>query len=161
MSSNKNGSLIVKKVLHPGRKFIEIRDGAKCSFHFQTKLCNETQTILDDSRKIGKGKPLELVIGKKFKLEVWEAVLQKMAIGEVAQFTVDKSLVLQYPFISKTLRDVELPREKRKSHYCSMNIQAEGVGYDDLNQLIKYPQNLEFIIELIHIDRSYCKYGKN
>ncbi|GJQ87541.1 hypothetical protein Trydic_g4815 [Trypoxylus dichotomus] len=76
-----------------------------------------------------------------------------MAVGEVAQFIVDKSLVLQYPFISKTLRDVDLPPERRKTHFCSMNIQAEGVGYDDLNQLIKYPQNLEFIIELIHIDQ--------
>lgn len=35
---------------------------------------------------------MELVIGKKFKLEVWETVVQAMAVGEVAKFTVDKSV---------------------------------------------------------------------
>lgn len=39
---------------------------------------------------MGEGKPLDLVLGKKFKLEVWEAILQKMALNEVAEFTVDK-----------------------------------------------------------------------
>lgn len=48
--------------------------------------------MLDDSRKLGEGKPLDLVLGKKFKLEVWEAILQKMAVNEVAEFTVDKSV---------------------------------------------------------------------
>lgn len=159
MGSKRNDELIVKKILHPGRKFIEIKDGAKCFFHFQTRKCDDNKTVLDDSRKMGKGTPMNLVIGKKFKLEVWEAILQKMAVGEVAQFTVDKNLVLQYPFISKTLRDVDLPPEKRRVHHCSMNIQTAGVGYDDLNELIKHPQDLEFIIELIHIDQpeSYEK----
>lgn len=43
---------------------------------------------------MGKGKPMELVLGKKFKLEVWEAILQKMAVDEVAVFTIDKSVSL-------------------------------------------------------------------
>lgn len=47
---------------------------------------------MDDSRKLGDGKPMELVLGKKFKLEVWEVIVQKMALNEVAQFTVDKSV---------------------------------------------------------------------
>lgn len=47
---------------------------------------------MDDSRKMGEGKPIDLVLGKKFKLEVWEAIIQKMAINEIAQFTVDKSV---------------------------------------------------------------------
>lgn len=60
-------------------------------FHFQTKLCDGgEQTIVDDSRKMGK--PMELVLGKKFKLEVWETVVRAMAVGEVAKFTVDKSV---------------------------------------------------------------------
>lgn len=54
--------------------------------------------------------------------------------------------MLQYPFISKTLRDVHIPREQRKSHCCAMTLQTEGVGYDDLNQFLKYPTNLIFII---------------
>lgn len=47
---------------------------------------------MDDSRKLGTGKPMELVLGKKFKLEVWETVVQLMALNEVAKFTVDKSV---------------------------------------------------------------------
>jgi hypothetical protein len=59
-------------------------------FHFQTKICNEDETLLDDSRKMGK--PMELVLGKKFKMEVWETIVQAMAVGEIAKFTVDKSV---------------------------------------------------------------------
>lgn len=33
---------------------------------------------------------MQLVLGKKFKLEVWEVIVQKMALNEVAKFTVDK-----------------------------------------------------------------------
>ena len=35
---------------------------------------------------------MELVLGKQFKLEVWEVIVQKMAVNEVAVFTVDKSV---------------------------------------------------------------------
>lgn len=42
------------------------------------------------------GSPMELILGKKFKLEVWEAIVQKMALNEVACFKVDKSVCLQY-----------------------------------------------------------------
>lgn len=35
---------------------------------------------------------MELVLGKKFKLEVWEVIVQKMALNEVACFRIDKSL---------------------------------------------------------------------
>ena len=38
------------------------------------------------------GNAMELVLGKKFKLEIWEAVVQKMALNEVACFRVDKSV---------------------------------------------------------------------
>lgn len=55
-------------------------------------MCNDDKTVLDDSRKMGPGKPVELVLGKKFKMEVWEAIIQKMAVNEVAEFTVDKSV---------------------------------------------------------------------
>lgn len=40
--------------------------------------------------------PMELILGKKFKLEVWEVILQKMALTEVARFKVHKSVCLQY-----------------------------------------------------------------
>lgn len=38
------------------------------------------------------GKPMELVLGKKFKLEIWETIVQAMAVGEVAKFTVDRTV---------------------------------------------------------------------
>lgn len=51
----------------------------------------------------------------------------------------------QYPFISKTLRDIEKPKEERK-HCCGMTIQNEGIGYKDLDELFTKPCDLEFII---------------
>nr|CAI5859102.1 unnamed protein product [Callosobruchus analis] len=146
--------LIVKRTIYGGTKTPEFRDGTKIHFHFQTKLCNSEQTVIDDSRRMGSGEPLYLVLGKKFKLEVWEAILQKMALNEVASFTVDKSLVLEYPFVSKTLRDHHKPEEERKkNHCCAMTLQNEGVGYDDLNDLLKRPTDLEFIIEVVKIEQ--------
>ena len=61
---------IQKKIMHTG--FLdsspeEFPDGTKCKFHFVTKKCDEDATVLDDSRKWEK--PMELIIGKKFKLE--------------------------------------------------------------------------------------------
>ena len=47
---------------------------------------------LDDSRKWDKGSPMELVTGKKFKLEVWETCLSTMKVGEVALFKVKKQV---------------------------------------------------------------------
>lgn len=41
---------------------------------------------------MGLGKPFELILGKKFKLDVWEAIIQRMAVNEVAKFKVDKSV---------------------------------------------------------------------
>lgn len=46
--------------------------------------------MIDDSKKLDK--PMELIIGKKFKFEVWEAIVKKMSLNEVAAFRVDKSV---------------------------------------------------------------------
>lgn len=51
----------------------------------------------------------------------------------------------QYPFISKTLRDIDKPKEERK-HCCGMTIQNEGIGYKDLDDLFAKPCDLEFIL---------------
>ncbi|KAJ3664391.1 hypothetical protein Zmor_008566 [Zophobas morio] len=145
---NSDDHPIEKRTLYAGVKTVTFKEGTKVHFHFQTRLCNKEKTLLDDSRKMGPGKPMELVLGKKFKLEVWEVIIQKMALNEVAVFT----LVLQYPFVSKTLRDVHVPRSERRSHCCAMTVQTEGVGYNDLNDLLKNPQDLEFTIELIKVE---------
>ncbi|CAG9858740.1 unnamed protein product [Phyllotreta striolata] len=169
MTSNKD--LIVKETIYAGTESVSFKDGTKVGgniqiflkfsglrpfqvhFHFQTRLCNNDNTLLDDSRKLGTGKPMELVLGKKFKLEVWEVIVQKMALKEVAKFTVDKSLCIQYPFVSKTLRDLEKPKEKRNSHVCAMTLQSTGIGYEDLNQFLKKPSDLQFIIELVKVEQ--------
>ncbi|XP_057652989.1 AH receptor-interacting protein [Diorhabda carinulata] len=145
--------LIVKETLYAGTKSVTFKDGTKIHFHFQARLCDKEKTLLDDSKGLLKGKPFELVLGKKFKLEVWEAILQKMAVNEVAKFTVDKSLCLQYPFVSKTLRDMNRPPEERKHHVCAMSLSTTGIGYDDLNKYLKDPTDMEFIIEVTKVEQ--------
>ena len=105
--------------------------------------------MLDDSRKWAK--PMEIILGKKFKLEVWELCLQAMAVKEVSRFRVKKTLTYNYPTVAKTLRDA-FDKDKdgktksetgggggEKQHMCGMMaMQMQGgLGYDDLNELMK------------------------
>lgn len=145
---------IIKNVIHAGKPTpLNFKDGTKSHFHYQARICNSEKTLLDDSRKLGEGKPIELIMGKKFKLEVWEAIIKGMHINEVAQFKIHKSLVAQYPFVSKTLRDAQKPKEARRTHCCAMTLQSEGIGYDDLNKYIKQPEDIEFTIELLKVEQ--------
>ena len=79
---------IQKKLLHAGvgPSDIDIPDGTKLKFHFVTKKIDGT--LLDDSRKWDK--PMELLIGKKFKLEAWEMCLKTMRLQEVSSFVVKR-----------------------------------------------------------------------
>ncbi|XP_045498476.1 AH receptor-interacting protein [Colias croceus] len=144
---------IVKSIIHAGQKYIPIVDGSKAHFHFQTWKLGPERTLIDDSRKIGKKEPMMLVIGHKFKLEVWESIIKMMAVGEVASFTVQKELVYSYPFVSKTLRELGQEQHKIK-HSCTMTLHTEGIGYQDLDDLISNPCDLEFIIELLKVETS-------
>ncbi|XP_040566341.1 AH receptor-interacting protein [Lepeophtheirus salmonis] len=146
--------LCEKKILYAGhshnRDPVEWRVGTKITFHFVTKSLDGK--VLDDSRKWSK--PMELILGKKFRLEIWETALSTMRIGEISSFTVDKRATYNYPVVAKTLRDSFIPGNKKKEargHTCSMMTMSVegGLGYDDLNQLIKDPASLEFIMELI------------
>lgn len=89
MDSNINEALIQKETIYAGTKFIPLRAGTKVKFHYETKRA-DNEKVIEDSRKVKK--PMELVLGKKFKLEVWEVIVQKMSLNEVAKFTVDKSV---------------------------------------------------------------------
>lgn len=82
-------ALIKKETLYAGSKYVKATDGTKFKFHYETKRA-DNQKVIDDSRKVNK--PMELVLGKKFKLEVWEAISKMMSVQEVARFTVDKSV---------------------------------------------------------------------
>ncbi|KAL1140192.1 hypothetical protein AAG570_000124, partial [Ranatra chinensis] len=124
----------------------------KVLFHFVTRKCDDQQTVIDDSRQLGK--PMELIIGKKFELEVWETIVQAMAIKEVASFKVDKSLLYAYPHVSKTLRDARDPDKVKRKHCCGHALQSYGLGYDDLDSLLKHPCDLEFIIEILKVENA-------
>jgi len=162
---------IQKKVLHAGRGDLpQFGPGTKCTFHFVARRLDSENTQLDDSRKWVK--PMELIFGKKFKLESWELSLETMRLGEVASFTTKRVYTHSYPIVAKTLRDNYAAENKGHDHkkhkpggghMCGMMaMQAEGgLGYDDLNQLMKQPEDLEFIFELLQVERpeQYEKEG--
>jgi len=151
---------VVKRVLYAGRgEFPQFRHGTKLLFHYVTKLQNEEQTVLDDSKK--SYKPLEIIVGKKFKLEIWEKCLRSMRLEEVAEFRASRLHCSSYPAVAKTLRDINKGHHDGDHHHhtrsscCagSMLQSAEGLGYDDLNALMKDPQPLTFILELLQISQ--------
>lgn len=94
-----------------------------------------------------------------------------MRVGEVSSFTTKRMYTHSYPIVAKTLRDNFLPKppghdhkhQKASSHMCGMMaMQAEGgLGYDDLNLLMKEPEDLEFIFELLSVEQpeDYQKEG--
>lgn len=87
-------ALIKKETIYAGSKFINFKPGTRVEFHYRTVKGDGSETVIDDSKK--NGKPMQLVLGKKFKLEVWEVIVQKMALNEVAKFHVDKSVIIKY-----------------------------------------------------------------
>lgn len=141
---------IKKRVLHASKKELPAYpDGTRVTFRYQTRLCDDDRTIIDDNRK--DAKPMELIFGKKFKLEVWETCLKSMRVDEVASYIVDASLVGSYPVVAKSLRDIRKSGGKavHRQHCCGMTLQEHGLGYEDLDKLLQNPQPLEFIIELL------------
>ncbi|XP_063865630.1 AH receptor-interacting protein-like [Scylla paramamosain] len=147
--------LIKKEVLHQGKGNTDYADGTKISFHIKTETCDEEPKIIDDSRQWKE--PAELLLGKKFKLEALEACIRTMASGEVAAFTIDKVLLAPYPLVSKTLRDAysknKINKEKKPHHCCGMGFK-EGLGYPDLDELVKTPKDLKFTIEIMNVARA-------
>lgn len=58
----------------------------------------DTVVTIDDSYQWPK--PMELVLGKKFKLEVWETVLKSMCLKEKSKFIVEKSVSIHKPIFA-------------------------------------------------------------
>ena len=72
------------------------------TFHFKTvrvKENDEPSVIVDDSESVGK--PMELILGKKFKMPVWEECLKSMKENEVSEFTVGKKVQFPISFCIK------------------------------------------------------------
>lgn len=70
--------------------FFHLFNANQATFHFKTFKNDEDKTQIDCSRNLGQ--PFELLIGKKFKLEVWEELIKTMREKEVARFICDKSV---------------------------------------------------------------------
>ncbi|XP_006812772.1 AH receptor-interacting protein-like [Saccoglossus kowalevskii] len=145
---------IKKKLLYAGDgELPDFPDGTKVKFHYKTVKLDDARTVLDDSKKYGK--PMELIIGKQFKLEVWEKCIKTMRLNEVAQYTVDKSLIGVYPVVAKSLREFASGGkiEHEKKHCCGLaQFQNSGLGHSDLDELLQNPQPLDFIFEVTEID---------
>nr|XP_005992080.1 PREDICTED: golgin subfamily A member 6-like protein 22 [Latimeria chalumnae] len=143
---------VKKTILHGGSGDLPVfRDGTKVTFHFQTLKDDFERTIIDDSQNIEV--PMELIIGKLFKLEVWEILLTSMRVGEVAEFWCDIIHTGMYALVSKGMRKIaegKDPLEGQK-HRCGMGnmFDYHSTGYKDLDELQKNPQPLIFILQLL------------
>ncbi|ESO97344.1 hypothetical protein LOTGIDRAFT_206265 [Lottia gigantea] len=150
---------IYKKILYPGEGEVKLyEDGCKLYFHYKTTKADEEKTVIDDSRK--DGKPMELILGKKFKLEIWERCLRTMLQKEVAEFLCERKHTATYPLVSKSLRSIRDPHhnhkhEPEKKHCCGMmSLADQGTGHSDLDELIKDPQPLIFTLELVKVEHA-------
>ncbi|CAI5441761.1 unnamed protein product [Caenorhabditis angaria] len=162
---------VVKKTLNAGKgKISEWKDGTKAVFNYQTLMPidpidkekgmpedKDAYKSIDDTRKKwpdGYGKPLELIFGKKFQLPVFETCLRSMLVDEISQFDVDLIELVQYPFVSKKLRDISKPKcgghDHVSTHMCAATI-AKGTGYEQLDHLLKNPRPLRFIFHLLEV----------
>ncbi|KAM9326646.1 AH receptor-interacting protein [Gastrophryne carolinensis] len=99
---------------------------------------------------------MELIIGKKFKLPVWETVIRSMREGEVAEFLCDTPLVIDYPQVSRSLRRIAAGQDPREGqrHCCGgmAQLHDHSSGYTDLDALQKDPQPLIFVITLLKVE---------
>ncbi|KAM8773415.1 AH receptor-interacting protein [Acanthopagrus latus] len=148
---------ILKKLLSPGNEELsDFPNGTKVVFHYRTSLCDGT--VLDDSRTMGgHGKPMELILGKKFKLPVWERVVITMRRGEVSEFTCDTKHTSLYPLVSQSLRNISAGKDplEGQRHCCGIaQIHSHhSLGHKDLDELQANPQPLVFTIELLEVLR--------
>ncbi|XP_053712722.1 AH receptor-interacting protein isoform X1 [Synchiropus splendidus] len=146
---------INKKLISPGKGDLPAFPlGTKVVFHYRTSLCDGT--VLDDSREMGGHcKPMELILGKKFKLVVWERVIVTMRPGEVAEFTCDSKHTSLYPLVSQSLRNISVGKDplEGQRHCCGIaQIHSHhSLGHKDLDHLQANPQPLVFSIELLQV----------
>lgn len=173
-SDNNENSLVKKLVLLPGTGEIPYPDGTKVQFHVKSEaLLSETLPpwppsaplsqapeyegkLIDDSHAWKQ--PVELLLGKKFKMEVWEECLNTMRKGEEAMFFIDKKLVSSYPIVSQTLRKaynkgaVPAKKKEEEGHRCCGMGAKEGLGHKDLDDLLANPRHMKFRMELVSVE---------
>uniref|UniRef100_A0A3Q2CR19 peptidylprolyl isomerase n=1 Tax=Cyprinodon variegatus TaxID=28743 RepID=A0A3Q2CR19_CYPVA len=156
---------IRKKLISPGRgELSTFPNGTKVVFHYRSSLCDGT--VLDDSRTMGgRSKPMELILGKKFKLAVWERIVITMRKGEVAEFTCDTKHTALYPLVSQSLRNISVGKDplEGQRHCCGIaQIHSHhSLGHKDLDHLQANPQPLVFAIELLEVSQQWAASSPN
>ncbi|KAB5571166.1 hypothetical protein PHYPO_G00221970 [Pangasianodon hypophthalmus] len=149
---------VKKIILHGGRGPLpHFPNGTKLVFHFQTLLDNFERTVIDDSRK--NKQPTEIFVGKMFKMEVWEVLLTSMRVGEVAEFWCDAIHTGLYPLVAKGMRLAAQGKDplEGQQHMCGMGnvFTYHSTGFPELDELMREPQPLIFIMELISVGEPF------
>ncbi|XP_038603716.1 aryl-hydrocarbon-interacting protein-like 1 [Tachyglossus aculeatus] len=149
---------IRKKILHGGLgELPAFHDGSKVTFHFMTLKDDAERTVIDDSRRAGA--PAELVVGKLFKMEVWETLLTSMRLGEVAEFWCDAVHTGLYALVSRSVRRIAEGRDPAEGqrHRCGMGnlFDYHSTGYGDLDELQRSPRPLIFVMELLKVEAPW------
>lgn len=170
-------SIIRRQILYPGKRDIgDIEPDTKLLYHFETivKTTKDAEPIvIDDSRRMANGKPVETIYGKQFKLPIWESCLTSMREGEICRLTVRDDpithyICLNYVITSKcfrkfykvkpTIAHSDHQHQYHSTHNCSASI--HNSPYEDLNNLVTQPPEIfEFTFELINVipPKSYTK----
>ncbi|XP_077388551.1 sperm-associated antigen 1 isoform X2 [Festucalex cinctus] len=90
-----------------------------------------------------------------FKLEVWETLLTSMRLGEVAEFWCDAVHTGLYPIVSKGMRLIAQGKDplEGQRHMCGMGnlFHYHSTGFPELDELMRTPQPLIFIMELLQV----------
>lgn len=147
---------VQKKVVYAGKGDVpSFHKGAKCTFHFCAKRlstdADEPDGVIDDSRKLSR--PMELLIGKEFKLPVWEQCLKSMKVGEVAEFIIHKSLLDSYTLVSQSYRSFAGRGAPHRRRCCGMTTDEKyTTGHADLDKLVEKQVDLVFTFELLKVE---------
>ncbi|XP_033627823.1 AH receptor-interacting protein-like [Asterias rubens] len=150
------GPDILKNIVHPGKgNLSDFRDGTKIFFYYKVSKCDEDGTVMDDSR--AQKKPMELLTGKQFKLDVWEKCLKTMREGEISEFTVAPTQLNTFAPVMQKLRDIAKGNVGNPDggHCCGMaQMNKVGLGYPDLDSFLKEPEPLRFTFEVVTVEEE-------